>query len=73
MSKIKSLIRSARETHNDERGLEALQVVMIIAIAAVCLIVVKNQWPEIKKWFEAMMSGAIGEGNWDSGKGGGTP
>ncbi len=34
-TKINSLVRSF---HNDEEGLEALQVVMIIAIAAVILV-----------------------------------
>ena len=38
--------------HNDEAGLEALQVVMILAVAAVALIAVKGQWETIKTWFE---------------------
>ena len=33
-----NLTKSIRKFHNDEEGLEALQVVMIIAIAAVILV-----------------------------------
>ncbi|MCU0703146.1 MAG: hypothetical protein MUF18_04055 [Fimbriiglobus sp.] len=37
--------------HRDDRGLEALQVVMIIAIAALVLALVKLFWGSIKTWF----------------------
>jgi len=47
--------------HKDEAGLEALQVVMILAIAAVCLIVLKSQWTKIRDWFTTNMNGATGE------------
>ena len=36
--------------HKNEDGLEALQIVMIIAIAALVLIAVKDKWPEIRDW-----------------------
>ena len=36
--------------HEDEDGLEALQIVMILAIAAIILIFVKTQWGTIKSW-----------------------
>lgn len=50
--KIANRIRSSiTKFHKNEAGLEALQVVMILAIAAVCLVVVKGQWPAIKKLF----------------------
>ncbi len=50
--------------HNDEAGLEALQVVMILAVAAVALIVVKTQWDTIRKWFTDVMGQGVGDKNW---------
>jgi len=44
--------------HKDEAGLEALQVVMILAVAAICLILLKDYWGKIKTWFKAMMDDA---------------
>jgi Flp pilus assembly pilin Flp len=43
--------RSLRNFHENEAGLEALQVVMIVAVAAVCLIAIKAKWPDIKEFF----------------------
>jgi Flp pilus assembly pilin Flp len=40
--------------HEDERGLEALQVVMIIAIAALILAFVKTFWGDVKTWFKQL-------------------
>lgn len=37
--------------HDEEDGLEALQVVVILAIAAVALLVIKRAWPMIREWF----------------------
>lgn len=53
-TKIKSQLN---KFHNDEAGLEALQVVMIIAIAAVFLIFIKTQWNTIKSWAEGLIKG----------------
>jgi Flp pilus assembly pilin Flp len=44
---------AVRRFHQDEAGLEALQVVMIVAIAAIVLITVKTKYPEIRDWFIA--------------------
>ncbi len=52
--------------HHDEAGLEALQVVMILAVAAVALIVVKTQWNLVKSWFDKNSSDAIKD--WAGGK-----
>ena len=43
-----------RRIHSDERGLEAIQVVLIMAIAAVVLLVVKANWDVIRDWFSAL-------------------
>ncbi len=49
---MKTKIRAnLRKFHEDETGIEAIQVVMILAIAAVALIVIKSQWENIKSWF----------------------
>lgn len=42
---------SFRATHIDQRGLEALQTVMILAIAGVSLLLVKHWWPHYQQWF----------------------
>ena len=60
-SKMQNAIR---KFHNDEAGLEALQVVMILAIAAVALIAVKTQWTTIKGWYDGVMGNATS--GWDS-------
>ena len=38
--------------HREEEGIEAAQVVMILAIAAVALLVIKSAWPTIRDWFK---------------------
>lgn len=48
-TKISSAVR---KFHEDEAGIEAIQVVMILAIAAVALILIKSKWGDIKKFFE---------------------
>ncbi len=65
---MKKLNLSAKfqKFHNDEAGLEALQVVMILAVAAVALIVVKTQWDVIRGWFTKVMGEGVGEGNWST-------
>ena len=42
---------SIRRMHDDEEGMSALQVVMILAIAAVVLGVIKLAWNPVKNWF----------------------
>ncbi len=44
-----------KKFHKNEAGLEALQVVMIIAIAALFLIAVKFQWQTIEQWFKDLV------------------
>ncbi len=61
-----NLSGSFKKFHNDEAGLEALQVVMILAVAAVALIVVKTQWDVIRKWFIDVMGQGVGDKNWQT-------
>lgn len=44
-------LKRGRRIHDDERGLEAIQTVMILAIAAVALILVKSYWQYIAEFF----------------------
>lgn len=50
--------------HRDERGLESLQVVLIVAIAAIILALLKWLWPVIKDWFKKALDNTA---NWDVG------
>jgi len=50
-----TLSERIKRFHSNEDGLEALQVVMIIAIAALFLIAIKFQWTTIEKWFKTMV------------------
>jgi hypothetical protein len=46
------MIRKAvAKLHRDEQGIEALQAVLVMAVAAVILALVKNQWPSMKQYF----------------------
>ena len=56
LSKIKNTFK---KFHNDEAGLEALQIVMIIAIAALVLIAIKNKWPEVRDWMNEQVDGIM--------------
>lgn len=55
MKTLTNFKKQLSKFHNDEAGLEALQVVMIIAIAAVFLIFIKTQWGTIKSWAENLI------------------
>jgi Flp pilus assembly pilin Flp len=63
MSALNQIKNTLHKFHNDERGLEALQTVMILAAAAVALIAVKSQWVNVKKFFVDNMGQATS--GWD--------
>jgi Flp pilus assembly pilin Flp len=50
MMKSSNLLNVARQFNNDEDGIEALQVVMIVAIAAIVLIAVMSVGKEVVQW-----------------------
>jgi len=50
--------------HENEDGIEALQVVMIIAVAAIALILVKVFWGELAEFTRGMWDQVVGEGEW---------
>lgn len=46
--------------HRNEKGLEALQVILIVAIAAIILALLKLYWKDVKSWFKTMVETIIG-------------
>ena len=65
MFKLMNLKKAAQKFHENESGLEALQVVMIIAIAALCLSVIKYFWDSnIRDWVINLVNQITG---WTSG------
>lgn len=46
--------------HTDEDGMETMQIVMIIAVAAIVLLFVKSQWETISGWASGLISQVTG-------------
>ncbi|MDB5339232.1 MAG: hypothetical protein JWN70_4851 [Planctomycetaceae bacterium] len=46
--------------HSDEDGMETMQIVMIIAVAAIVLLFVKSQWETISSWASGLISQVTG-------------
>lgn len=59
MSRTTTLKQALKRFHTDERGLEALQVVMIIAVAAIIMLLVKNNYEKIKEWMEGLVKKVV--------------
>ncbi len=59
MTKVKN---GLKKFHKDEKGLEALQVILIVAIAAIILALLKMYWPQVKKFFEDNVGEILGFG-----------
>ena len=60
--------RRLRSFHRDEKGLEALQVILIVAIAAIILALLKVYWGEVKTWFRKaveVITGKDGTGGFE--------
>jgi hypothetical protein len=50
-----------RTLHEDEDGMEAMQVVIIVSVAALVLLALyKIFWPEIRKWVIAVLKETAG-------------
>jgi len=45
--------------HNEEEGVEAIQAVIILAIAAVAMLVIRGKWDAIKSFFNDNTDKAI--------------
>ncbi len=46
--------------HTDEDGMETMQIVMIIAVAAIVLLFVKGQWETISNWASTLVTQITG-------------
>ncbi|MDB5339231.1 MAG: hypothetical protein JWN70_4850 [Planctomycetaceae bacterium] len=46
---------AARKFDQDQDGMETMQIVMIIAVAAIVLLFVKNQWGTISGWADGLI------------------
>ncbi len=66
MQALSRLKQKLIRVHREDAGIEALQVVMILAIAAVCLVLIKTKWDDIKKFFTGNTSQAVGDDNWST-------
>ena len=64
------LINSLRKFHSDEEGLEALQVVMIIAIAAMVMIAASTVGKAAVTWMKGKWSSLKGQDLTGGGAGG---
>jgi hypothetical protein len=54
--KVMSMFRNRMASfHKEEKGMETLQVVLIIAVAAVILAIFVRLWPEIRDWAEQVI------------------
>jgi len=47
------MFRALKKFHKNEDGMEAVQVAMILAFAAVIILLVWSFWGSIKTWFGA--------------------
>jgi hypothetical protein len=54
--------------HKNEDGMEALQMVLIIAIAAIVLALVVRMWPAIAQWVTDMINSVTGMGTEEAGE-----
>lgn len=45
------MFRALKKFHKNEEGMEAVQVAMILAFAAVIILLVWSFWGSIKTWF----------------------
>jgi Flp pilus assembly pilin Flp len=56
-----NVTKAIRGIHEDEDGMEAMQVVIIVAVAALVLLALyKVFWPTIKTWVTQVLSDTTG-------------
>ena len=58
-------LNTVRKFHEEEDGMEAIQVVMIIAIAAIALAIIQAVFPDIRRFFKDAMDKIL-KGGWGS-------
>jgi Flp pilus assembly pilin Flp len=63
MNMLEQKVDALTAFHNDEDGLETIQVVMIVAVAAIVLIALIKFWDQIKNWVKGIWSTLTGQTN----------
>lgn len=63
------MVSRLKKLHADEGGLQTLEVVAILAVAAIVLAVIKTFWTSIKNWFTS--SNESMQSDWNEETGGG--
>jgi len=61
------MLKSLKKLHKDEKGMETLQVVAILAVSAIILSVIAYFWKDIKAWYKGNAKEATDQ--WDGTKG----
>jgi Flp pilus assembly pilin Flp len=56
--------KAIRSFHEDEEGMETIQVVMLVAIAALVLIALKAFWNDIKQWVGKVLKKTTQDEEW---------
>jgi len=51
-----------RRLHEDEEGMESLQIVMIVAIAGVIFALVRVYWVRIRVWYRSSVDSVVRQG-----------
>ena len=60
MNALRNFSRGLVKLHKDEDGMEAIQVVAIVAVAAIVLIFVKGTlWPRVKGFAERQVNDLV--------------
>jgi hypothetical protein len=52
LSRLRSMARQVEEFNNDEDGMETIQVVMLLGLAAVVAVLLFVFWKKIRGWFK---------------------
>jgi hypothetical protein len=52
LAPIRSRARKVKEFDDDEEGMETIQVVMLLGLAAVVAVLIFVFWKKIKTWFK---------------------
>ena len=60
MNRFETSINALRSFHNDEDGMETMQVVMLVALGAFIMIVLNNWGDKILEWAKGLVEEVIG-------------
>ena len=55
-------MNALRKLHDDEEGMESLQIIMIVAIAGVVFALVRVYWVRIRLWYRLSVDSVVRQG-----------